>query len=147
MKGRVKTAQQVGESLRALRMKSGLSGQEIRARAKVASLARVEEGLASVGDMDRVARVLGTTLGDVVHKPVAFVSEEPPHVLTHVGSAILALHVVGSKVDAAVDAAVEEAIRRTGGNQSEAARLLGMERKAFVRRLARARRAAKVKKR
>lgn len=147
MRARAKTAQQVGETLRSLRMERGLSGQTVRARAKVANLTSVERGLASVGDMDRVARALGTTLADVLRRPVAVEPETPPHTLTHVGSAILSLHVHGSKVDAAVDAAVEEAIRRTGGNQSEAARLLGMERKAFVRRLARARRAAKAKKR
>ena len=46
----------------------------------------------------------------------------------------------GSKIDAAEGAAVLYAMEISRNNQSAAARLLGMERKAFVRRLARARR-------
>ncbi len=71
MRARAKTAQQAGETLRALRMERGLSGQTVRARAKVANLTSVERGLASVGDMDRVARALGTTLADVLRRPAA----------------------------------------------------------------------------
>lgn len=148
MKARVdKTAEQVGEALWALRVKRELSGEEVRTRAHVANLTRVERGLASVEEMDRVARVLGTKLVALLRAPQVAPVKTPPHWLTHVGSAILSLPGPGSKVDAAVNAAVLEAIRRTGDNQSEAARLLGMERKAFVRRLLRARRTAKARRR
>lgn len=47
---------------------------------------------------------------------------------------------VGSKIDAVESAAVIHAMNVCHGNQSAAARLLGMERKAFVRRLHRAQR-------
>jgi DNA-binding NtrC family response regulator len=46
----------------------------------------------------------------------------------------------GSKIDVMISATVLYAMDVSGDNQSAAARLLGMERKAFVRRLQRARR-------
>ena len=53
---------------------------------------------------------------------------------------ILALPSKGSKLDEAEDATVLLAIQTTDGNVSAAARLLGVDRKSFDRKLARARR-------
>jgi DNA-binding NtrC family response regulator len=56
-----------------------------------------------------------------------------------IARAILALpHSVGEKPEVVALATVRLAMESTGGNQSAAARLLGMERKAFVRKLAHA---------
>jgi len=48
----------------------------------------------------------------------------------------------GSKIDAVTRAIVAEALKRSGGNVSAAARLLGMERKALERKVAKYTRAA-----
>jgi ActR/RegA family two-component response regulator len=56
---------------------------------------------------------------------------------------ILALPENGSKMERVQDAVVTHAVAVSGGNVSAAARLLGMERKALERKIARARRAAK----
>jgi ActR/RegA family two-component response regulator len=53
---------------------------------------------------------------------------------------ILALPETGSKLDAVQRVVVLHALEVSGGNVSAAARLLGMERKALERKLARARR-------
>ena len=47
---------------------------------------------------------------------------------------------LGDKIDAAEAATVKHAMHVCAGNQSAAARLLGLERKALVRRLAKAQR-------
>jgi DNA-binding NtrC family response regulator len=94
--------------------------------------------------LGRVAHVLGSTLVDLVRdagqgpalaRPASRVG------LPEIVRAITELpDNVGSKVDAAILATVRHAMEECGGNQSGAARLLGMERKAFVRRMLRARR-------
>lgn len=130
----------VGVALRAMRIGKGLHAATVQEASGVSSLAYVEIGRASIADMDAVARVMGTTLPEVVQEVrSAAGATTPPHTLTHVAGAILSLSVRGSRVEAAINAAVREAMRVADGNQSAAARLLGMERKAFVRRLARAR--------
>jgi transcriptional regulator of acetoin/glycerol metabolism len=53
---------------------------------------------------------------------------------------ILALPVEGPKLDAVQRAVVLRALAVSGGNVSAAARLLGVERKAFERKVSRARR-------
>ena len=53
---------------------------------------------------------------------------------------ILALPENGSKFHVVQNAVVLQALAMSGGNVSAAARLLGMNRKAFERKLARARR-------
>jgi ActR/RegA family two-component response regulator len=57
---------------------------------------------------------------------------------------ILALPVKGSKLEAVQGAVVLHALAVSGGNVSAAARLLGMERKALERKIARAKRAGDV---
>lgn len=54
--------------------------------------------------------------------------------------AVLALPTPGSKLDAVQSAVVLHAFAVSNGNVAAAARLLGMERKAYTRKLARARR-------
>ena len=64
--------------------------------------------------------------------------------LSQIARAIVELPVKGgSKIDAAESAAILYAMSVCNDNQSAAARMLLMERKAFVRRLRRARRQAK----
>jgi DNA-binding NtrC family response regulator len=58
---------------------------------------------------------------------------------------ILALPEKGSKVAAVENAVVLHALATSGGNVSAAARLLGVDRKALERKLARAKRAAKIR--
>src|SRR5438034_10977641 len=52
----------------------------------------------------------------------------------HVAKVILSLDVEGSKLDAAERAVIAHALEIAGGNVSAAARLVGMDRKAFERR-------------
>ncbi len=69
------------------------------------------------------------------------VSPAPPLNLQAIGRAIVVLpNTVGSKVDAAVAAAVLHAMERCGDNESDAARLMAMDRKRLVRRLLKAKR-------
>jgi DNA-binding NtrC family response regulator len=118
----------------------------------VADVDAIESGRVqpSVAVLGRVARALGVSLVDLVRTtgvgqtdglgPATRASRLG---LSEVAQAIAELPAgVGSKVDAAILAAVLYAMRECGDNQSAASRLLGMERKAFVRRLSRARRRA-----
>jgi DNA-binding XRE family transcriptional regulator len=94
--------------------------------------------------LDRIARSLGSTIVEVVRSAQradqATSSDSPRLGLPDIGRAIADLPAGGSKVERAAAAAIVYALDASGGNQSAAARLLGMERKAYVRRLARARR-------
>jgi transcriptional regulator with XRE-family HTH domain len=101
----------------------------------------------SIDVLDRISRALGSSLVDVVRKADTMTdmprgaSAAHPADLDEIARAIAELPVkAGSKIDAAEGAAVLYAMEISRNNQSAAARLLGMERKAFVRRLARARR-------
>jgi transcriptional regulator with XRE-family HTH domain len=93
----------------------------------------------SIAVLDRIARALGSTL-------VALVSAEGGAsakrlCLTDIALAIVELRLPDdcSKIDAVEAATVLVALTRCNENQSAAARLLGMDRKAFVRRLSHAR--------
>ncbi len=114
--------------------RSGLSATRLRA---------IESGRArpSLAILDRIARALGSTLVDLVIGPE---DAPPPNLgLTDIALAVVALPLPGrsgSKLDAVEAATVLVALRACNDNQSAAARLLGMERKAFVRRLSHARR-------
>ena len=136
----------IGRSLLSLRGGSPAKRVAKAAGISVEQLLLIEQGrsTASLAVYQRVARALGTTLADVAtwsmkSGPSPVAPSEAVRV-ADVASAIVRLQVDGSKVDAAVDASVLEALRMTGNNQSAAARLLGMERKAFCRRMVRARR-------
>lgn len=132
----------IGRSLLSLRGGSPAKRIAKAAGISVEQLLLIEQGrsTASLAVYQRVARALGTTLADVAKSGPSPVAPSESVRVADVASAIVRLQVDGSKVDAAVDASVLEALRMTGNNQSAAARMLGMERKAFCRRLARARR-------
>ena len=139
----------VGRRLRAMRETSGKQRFLVAKRAKVtlAELDQIENGSASVsvGSIQRVAVALGTTLLDVIQQLSQPASKrrhedtEAPR-LADIADAILRLQVDGSKEDVVVGAMVDAAMKACDNNQSASARLLGMERKAFVRRLLSARR-------
>ncbi len=121
------------------------------ASVSTAELASIEAGRARapIATLHRVARALGSTLVEVVNDAKS-PSSNGQSVRTasiglpEIGRAIAELpDNLGSKVDAAESAAVVYAMKVMGDNQSAAARLLCMERKAFVRRLARTRRKSK----
>jgi transcriptional regulator with XRE-family HTH domain len=113
-------------------------------------LMAIESGhtMPTVDLLDRIARALGSTIVQVVRgakrADATASSNARPLGLTEIGRAIADLPTTGSsKVDRAASAAVVFALDASGGNQSAAARLLGMDRKAYVRRLARAQRRAR----
>lgn len=144
------TAQQIGTALRARREAQGIKVRALAARAAVRleTLVAVESGArsASVAQAQLVARALGTTLVAIVHE--ASKPQAPPAPTPGLSVEAIAQEIVRlpdgrlSKVEMVLLATVRQAMATTNGNQSAAARLLGMERKAFVRRLARADRIA-----
>jgi transcriptional regulator with XRE-family HTH domain len=147
------TSSDVGRAIRVTRERSALSLARVaRASGVPASeLQAIEAGRArpSIAALGRIARALGADLIDLVRRTDAGTDErgEPAMRgsvrlgLPQIAKAIADLPAsVGSKVDAAESAAVLYAMKACGDNQSAAARLLGMERKAFVRRLVRSRR-------
>jgi transcriptional regulator with XRE-family HTH domain len=153
---KVPSSMAVGQAIRALRERSRQSVSQVSRSAEIsnAELTSIEAGRArpSIAVLHRVAAALGSTLVNLVH-------DASPHNgsarteqalgknelgLPDIARAIAELPAnLGSKVDAAEGAAVLYAMQVSGENQSAAARLLGMERKAFVRRLVRARRVKK----
>jgi DNA-binding NtrC family response regulator len=116
----------------------------------VATLGAIESGRGqpSLGTLGRVAQALDVSLVDLARtngtrQPdgAARAVLAPGLGLSEIARAIAELPIgAGSKVDAAILAAVLHSMKECGDNQSAAARLLGMERKAFSRRLHRARR-------
>lgn len=90
----------------------------------------------------RIAQALGTSLVDVVRTPASPPTSAPSLLtLDDIARAIVDLPPsVGSKIEAAQSATLLHAMEVADHNQSAAARLLGMERKAFVRKLGKARR-------
>lgn len=141
----------VGRAIRALRGRSRQSPSQLSRASGVSSaeLAAIEAGRArpSIAVLHRIANALGSTLVELVHDAASPEAEAPPAPaaqplgLPAIARAITGLPAsIGSKLDAAEAATVLHAMTVSGNNQSAAARLLGMERKAFVRRLARAKR-------
>lgn len=140
----------VGRALGTLRSRTNWSLSSIARAAKVsrAELLAIEAGhsKASISVLDRVAHALGSTLAEVVRsakqgRKAAAGSGAIVLAPADIGRAIADLpRSGGSKLDIAMSAAVVHAFEVSEGNQSAAARLLGMERKAFVRRLAKAQR-------
>lgn len=142
----------VGHAIRSLRERSRQSlAQVARASAlSTSALATIESGRGhpTIATLHRIARAVGSTLVELVHDarspggPDGSAMRSKTSIgLPEIASAIAELPAsVGSKVDAAASAAVLYAMQVTGNNQSASARLLGMERKAFVRRLARTKR-------
>ncbi len=148
----VPSSEAVGRAIRALRERGRQSISQVARTSAVspAELVAIEAGRGhpSIATLHRIARALGSTLVELVHDAkaparadVAAPSKGPSIGLAEIARAIADLPAaLGSKVDAAESATVVHAMEVTGHNQSAAARLLGMERKAFVRRLARTKR-------
>jgi transcriptional regulator with XRE-family HTH domain len=147
------TSSLVGRALGALRARNDRPAASVCAAVKLSreELVAIESGHSkpSIVVLDRIARVLGSTLVEVIRhaKPLLDATGQDGAAvvgLADIGRAIAELPAKGgSKVRLATSAAVLHALEVTGGNQSAAARLLGMERKAFIRRLAGARRAGR----
>jgi transcriptional regulator with XRE-family HTH domain len=140
----------VGRAIRVRRENLGLTPARVARGSgiSVEELDAIESGRtqASIRVLGRVAHALNTVLIDVVRgagtiSGPARARQALPMGLPEIARAIADLpHEGGSKVDAVILATVRHAMAECGDNQSAAARVLGMERKAFGRRLHRARR-------
>ncbi len=142
----------IGRALRTHRERAGMAPSRVARQGGVSAseLRAIEAGRAqpSVAVLGRIAYALGVPLTELVRtarSPEANRSASNVAVrsldLEQIGRAIAELPPVrGSKVDAMIAATVRYAMEACDGNQSAAARMLGMERKAFVRRLSRNRR-------
>lgn len=138
------TSAAVGRTIRASRKRAHLPLASVARECKLsaAELDGIECGRSrpTIAVLDRIARALGLSLVELVLVPARRVAPRPG--LAAIGRAILALpDAFGSKIDVVEAATVLIALTACQENQSAAARLLGMDRKAFVRRLSRARRA------
>ncbi|MGO9839153.1 MAG: helix-turn-helix domain-containing protein [Polyangiaceae bacterium] len=140
----------VGLAIRTRREDAGLSLARAARESgvSIAQLSAIESGRtkASITVLGCVAQTLGSTLADLVrgagqaHR-AAPVGVAPRLRLPDIARAISELpDNAGSKIHVATSAAVLYAMKVSDENQSAAARLLGMHRKAFLRRLRRARR-------
>jgi transcriptional regulator with XRE-family HTH domain len=110
-------------------------------RLSASQLERIESGRArpTIAVLDRIARAMGMSLVDLVLDPKGMATT--PLGLREIARAILQLpDELGPKLDAAEAAAIFVAMTACHENQSAAARLLWMDRKAFARRLSWARR-------
>jgi transcriptional regulator with XRE-family HTH domain len=141
----------VGRKIRELRVVAGIPRRQLARQAglRVNALVAIESGRVrpSVATLEALAKPLHVTLVELVRSVRAGVRSAPPSLgrgLEGIARAVANLPPsVGDKIDAVGAAVVEHAVDVCGGNQSAAARLLGMERKAFSRRWERARREAK----
>jgi transcriptional regulator with XRE-family HTH domain len=151
MRNSLPSSSAVGQALLTRREHRGLTRARVARESgvSVADLGAIESGRsqASIGVLGHIAQTLGSTLTELVRGAGQTGGSAPPSRpasglgLVEIAQAITELpSKVGSKVDAVVSASVLRAMAECGNNQSAAARLLGMERKAFVRRLSRARR-------
>ena len=139
----------IGGLIHELRTEKGLSLQRLAKMAGIQStaLARIEQGLAepSIRILDELARQFDMSviqLMTLAQKKKPAKKVDSAAVLTRIGREIAELpESLGDKIDAAEAATVKHAMHVCAGNQSAAARLLGLERKALVRRLAKAERA------
>jgi transcriptional regulator with XRE-family HTH domain len=107
---------------------------------QVSALDRIEQGNArpSIALLDALARELDSSLVELMkqarEKPRKLVDARAT--IDQIGRQIVELpETVGDKIQAAEAAAVKYAMHVCAGNQSAAARLLGLERKALVRRV------------
>ena len=145
------TSVTVGRAIRASRKRANLPLARVARKCNLSptQLDGIESGRArpSVAVLDRIARALGMTLVDlVVNQQAAAPARGVPRRLgiSDIARAILDLpEAVGSKIDVVQHATVLVAMSACQENQSAAARMLGMERKAFARKLSRARKPSK----
>lgn len=140
--GALPTSASIGRALRARRERESLSLARVARECGLTAteLDDIESGRArpSIAVFDRIAHAVGSTLADLV-----VVASEAPEArlgLDDIARAIVELpNEVGPKIDVVEAATVLFALSVCNENQSAAARLLGMDRKAFVRRLMHAR--------
>jgi transcriptional regulator with XRE-family HTH domain len=137
------TSASIGRMIRLSRKRASLPIGRVAKDCKISAsqLERIEAGdvRPTVVVLDRIARALGIRLIDLVLDPQD--AENPLLGLSGIARAVLDLpDDVGPKLDAVEAATVLAAMTACCENQSAAARLLGMERKAFTRRLSWARR-------
>jgi transcriptional regulator with XRE-family HTH domain len=131
-----------GGRIHQLRVERGLSLSRLARMVgiQVSALERIEHGHArpSIALLDALARELDSSLVDLMKQARA----KPPKlvdaraILDRLGREIAELpEAIGDKIEAAEAAAVKYGMHVCAGNQSAAARLLGLERKALVRRV------------
>jgi transcriptional regulator with XRE-family HTH domain len=134
----------MGLRLRELRLRAGLSLPRLSKRVglSASALQRIEAGAAepSISTLNDLAGHLGTTLGELVRKAKSQAARREASALRgpeEIGRAILNLPEGTDKVRVVVAAAIRLALEESNGNQSAASRLLGMERRALMRRIGR----------
>jgi transcriptional regulator with XRE-family HTH domain len=147
----------VGRRVRELRLASGISLDQLAKQADLrpGALLAIEEGNArpSVATLGALSKRLRVTVLDLVKSASASTASNVPSApaparavisLEGIARAVAELPSrLGDKLDAVGGAVVEHAMVQCGGNRSAAARMLGMERKAFIRRWQRAQRESK----
>lgn len=150
------TSAAVGRTIRSRRNRARLPLDRVarRSRLTATELDAIESGRSrpSIAVLDRIARALDSTLIDLVASSESHSASEGSNGAgrARLGLVDIALAIIesplprdgDSKLDAVEAATVLVALRSCNENQSAAARLLGMERKAFVRRLSNARRSS-----
>ena len=130
----------VGVRIRQLREGAGLPIEKIAKGAglSTSALTKIESGGArpSLGTLGAIANQLETSVSELIRGVQAADREvDLPARLDRMARAIVELpEAVGDKLDAAELAIVRHAMFVCGGNKSAAARLLGLERKALMRR-------------
>ncbi|HEX4448422.1 MAG TPA: helix-turn-helix domain-containing protein [Polyangiaceae bacterium] len=133
----------VGRAIRASRQRAKLPLARVARKCRLSptQLDGIECGRSrpSPDTLARIAHALGTDVVDLVVDPHREASGRLS--VAEIARAILELpEEVGSKIDVIQQATVLVALTACRENQSAAARMLGMERKAFTRKLSRARR-------
>jgi transcriptional regulator with XRE-family HTH domain len=134
------TSIEVGRTIRASRKRANLPLARVArdCRLSPTQLDGIECGRRrpTLAVLHRISRALGVPLAELVLRT----NGNPRRLdVVDIARAILQLpDALGSKVDAVEAAVILEALDACSENQSAAARLLGMERKAFVRKLSRA---------
>jgi transcriptional regulator with XRE-family HTH domain len=134
----------MGLCLRELRLRAGLSLPRLSKKVGLSAsdLQRIEAGAAepSISTLNDLAGHLGTTLGELVRTAKSQAARREASALRgpeEIGRAILNLPEGTDKVRVVVAAAIRLALEESNGNQSAASRLLGMERRALMRRIGR----------
>jgi transcriptional regulator with XRE-family HTH domain len=134
----------VGQRIRELREDAGLSVDRLAKRTglSASALAGIEAGRVrpSLGTLGAIARRLDRSVSDLIKEAQQSGLVQPnvdlPTRLDRIARAILELpDGVGAKLDAVEAAVVRHAMFICSNNKSAAARLLGLERKALMRRV------------
>jgi transcriptional regulator with XRE-family HTH domain len=133
----------VGRAIRASRKRANLPLARLARECKLSptQLDGIESGRSrpSPDTLVRIARALGTNVVDLVVETRRGSARRLG--IADIARAILDLpQAVGSKIEVVQHATVLVALTACQQNQSAAARMLGMDRKAFTRKLSRARR-------